>query len=454
MLYALLLKCSGGVILRRALGTAAAAAVVAAVVLLMMSGSSFPPGPFELPGATAEPTGPPGPGGGSGPGFGGNGGSQFQPPGWPQAGPGYSGGNYPAPPQGNGIDINNPGAAPEYSAAPQYPQQQQPYPTRQAPVHGTMPPNYDAPPGQIQQQPAQPPPTQQPSPPSAQQQPNTPPQQQQQQQPAQQDPPQQSDSDSEQDQAARELQRRCEDMAQLLGIIEQVMTLPANVPSGDLRNGPGRSVGGGIGACGLCPPQQGPQQGDLAERPIRPRPTTIRPRPIEDPNFDQTTAPAQDSPFDEDYCSPARNGGSNLCRNVVKVCFAKGGLEPTVGSELRNERALYLSEAESLRKANGGTLTRRSTKALENRKRSETRLQRKLHPELYEGTGKVPGHMPDLTWAPGSKALDEGRKILPMDASLNASIGEQANRYPIGFVAEQFVAGTWITDFNGAQTCM
>ncbi|WP_141868292.1 matrixin family metalloprotease [Arthrobacter sp. SLBN-53] len=96
-----------------------------------------------LPGATAEPTGPGGPTG-PGPGNGTGGGSQFQPPGLPQGGPGYSGGNYPAPPQGNGIDINNPSAAPEYSQAPQYPQQQND-PSRQPPVHGTQPPDYDAP---------------------------------------------------------------------------------------------------------------------------------------------------------------------------------------------------------------------------------------------------------------------------------------------------------------------
>ncbi|MGN7778862.1 hypothetical protein ACTJJE_05000 [Mycolicibacterium sp. 22603] len=110
-------------------------------------------GVSALPGATAEPapTGPTGPGGGFGGGSGG--GQQFQPPGGPQAGPGYSGGNIPAPPQGNGIDINNPPAAqaPEYSQAPQYPQQQT-YPQRQQPVHGTQPPNYDAP---LQQQPSQ-----------------------------------------------------------------------------------------------------------------------------------------------------------------------------------------------------------------------------------------------------------------------------------------------------------
>ncbi|MBU8820349.1 hypothetical protein KL864_31195 [Mycolicibacterium goodii] len=112
-------------------------AVLAATVMVTANDAQLP-GAFTMPGATAEPTGPGGP---TGPGFGNGGGSQFQPPGWPQAGPGYSGGNYPAPPQGNGIDINNPSAshaAPEQSGAAQYPQQ-----TREQPVHGTQPPDYD-----------------------------------------------------------------------------------------------------------------------------------------------------------------------------------------------------------------------------------------------------------------------------------------------------------------------
>jgi hypothetical protein len=230
------------------------------------------------------------------------------------------------------------------------------------------------------------------------------------------------------------------------------MVLPASLPSGGVLSGPGRDVTGGIGACGICLPQQGPQP--FPEKPgPRPRPT-IQPRPIEDPNFDQTADTAEESPFPEDYCTPERNGGSNLCRNVVKVCFIKGQPEPAIGSELWNERALYLQHANQLREANGGTLTRRSTRGLESRRNNETKLQRQLHPELYDGTGKDPGHMPDLTWAPDTIDLDLDRDILPMDAVLNKSIGAQAGRYPRGFVAEEFVGGTWITDFNGNKTCI
>ncbi len=94
-----------------------------------------------LPGATADPTGPTGGPGGDG-GF--NGG-QFQPPGMPSPPGGYDGGSYPPPGQSDyGVDINSPSAqAPEYSQAPQHPQQS--YPQRQQPVHGTQPPDYDQP---------------------------------------------------------------------------------------------------------------------------------------------------------------------------------------------------------------------------------------------------------------------------------------------------------------------
>lgn len=74
--------------------------------------------------------------------------------------------------------------------------------------------------------------------------------------------------------------------------------------------------------------------------------------------------------------------------------------------------------------------------------RSPREGERARHPELYEGTGKDPGHMPDLTWAPDSGDLDLDRDILPMDAALNKSIGAQAGRYPRGFVVEECVGGT------------
>jgi len=122
---------------RRLLAVASALALLAAV--LTVTATEQPTTMMTLPAATADPTGPTGgPGGDAG---GANGG-QFQPPGMPNAHGGDNGGNYPAPPQGDGIDINNPSAAPEYSQAPQYTGTA---PTGQQPVHGTQPPDYDAP---------------------------------------------------------------------------------------------------------------------------------------------------------------------------------------------------------------------------------------------------------------------------------------------------------------------
>ena len=411
---------------RRTMATVAIVAVMASAVTVTTSNSPLP-GVVALPGATADPTGPTGP---TGPGGNTGGGGQFQPPGAPQPGQDYGGGNYPAPPQGNGIDINNPTAQPSSNPGTN----QQTGPTGRVPVHGTQPPNYDLPAQQPQPQ------VQQPA-------------EAQQEEPTGHQPEPPGSPDTPESQQLRVLQEHCEQISQQLGITDAVMVLPANLPSGDLQNGPGRIVGGGVGACGVCPPQSPPQIGDQPQVPKKT--ITVRPRPRQEPRPETTDeADTDESPFPDDYCTPARNAGSSLCRNVVKVCFIKGQPEPAIGSELWNERALYLSEANKLRKLNGGTLTRRSTKGLESRRNDETRAQRALHPDLYAGTGKVPGHMPDLTWAPDSAKLDLGRQILPMDSSLNASIGPQALRYPLGFVAEEFVGGTWVTDFSGAQTCM
>ncbi|WGI34509.1 hypothetical protein [Mycolicibacterium aubagnense] len=101
-----------------------------------------------LPGATAQPSVP---GGGSG-GSGGNGGGPpfpLQPPAMPDAPAPFNGGSYPAPYQGNGIDINNPAEQPA-QAAQQQPNSQQSNPQQLQPANGQQPPDYDAP---LQQQP-------------------------------------------------------------------------------------------------------------------------------------------------------------------------------------------------------------------------------------------------------------------------------------------------------------
>lgn len=100
-----------------------------------------------LPGATAQPSVP---GGGSS-GSGGNGGGPpfpMQPPAMPDAPAPYNGGSYPAPYQGNGIDINNPGDQP--AQVSQQPNGEQANSQQLQPANGQQPPNYDQP---VQQQP-------------------------------------------------------------------------------------------------------------------------------------------------------------------------------------------------------------------------------------------------------------------------------------------------------------
>ncbi|WP_155944025.1 hypothetical protein [Mycobacterium sp. 360MFTsu5.1] len=129
-----------------------------------------------LPGATAQPSIP---GGGSG-GSGGDGGGPpfpMQPPAMPDAPAPYNGGSYPAPYQGNGIDINNPAEQP--AQAPQQQSNSQQSNSQQLqPANGQQPPDYDQP---LQQ------PSQQPQP-----------SQQSEQQPAEQEQQQEPSSDQEQ----------------------------------------------------------------------------------------------------------------------------------------------------------------------------------------------------------------------------------------------------------------
>lgn len=89
-----------------------------------------------VPGATAEPTGPPSPGGMTD-----GGGSQFQPPQMPGQPPEYQGGNQPPLNQDNGISIHNSGA-PQAGQQPGQQGGQQSQEGWQTPQHGSQPPDY------------------------------------------------------------------------------------------------------------------------------------------------------------------------------------------------------------------------------------------------------------------------------------------------------------------------
>ncbi len=144
-----------------------------------------------LPGATAQPSVP----GGGGSGSGGNGGAPpfpMQPPAMPDAPAPFNGGSYPAPYQGNGININNPAEQPA-QVPQQQPNSQQTNPQQLQPANGQQPPDYDAP-----LQTAQPQPNHQAPQSITQQTPQVQPTQQQEQ--PQQEQPQQQDQNQQQQQ--------------------------------------------------------------------------------------------------------------------------------------------------------------------------------------------------------------------------------------------------------------
>ena len=61
-----------------------------------------------------------------------------------------------------------------------------------------------------------------------------------------------------------------------------------------------------------------------------------------------------------------------------------------------------------------------------------TRKERREHPEKYKGNDV--GHIPDTTWT--GKAVSP--EVMPMDSSLNRSLGAQALKYEIGYKPTSF----------------
>ncbi|WP_346408955.1 hypothetical protein [Mycolicibacterium cosmeticum] len=374
-----------------------------------------------LPGATADPTGPTGGPGGDG-GF--NGG-QFQPPGMPSPPSGYNGGSYPSPGQSDyGVDINSSTVEPRLESG------LDPPPARsgqQQPVHGIQPPDYDQP---LQTAPEQLP--RQTEPPSRE----TPAPRQ----------PQGTVDDAEQ-QALRKLQQHCQDLADQLGIADPVLVMPDSMPSGGLQGGPGRDLIGGPGTCTLCPIQPGPNQ------PGVPRPVLGRPRlPIPLPTLNPTSEPPGETsnPVEQRACDAVEQS-TNRCHGPVAVCYQQAITGPPP-SDVAQERTDYINNANQLILRNGGPLVRRPrTPDLASQGRRDVDAARAAAkrlaeaggpPDPYNGTGKVGGHTPDLTWGAAGDA-DLLRKVIPMDGALNSSIGRQNLQYPIGYQASIFVEGYW-----------
>lgn len=254
--------------LRRSLAVIAIAAVLVGGIKIGTEPTSL--GILGLPGATADPTGPPMPtGGGMGPG--GMNGGQFVPPNQPPSMPDYQGGiNQPPLNQDSGVSIYNTGSPGAQQVSPQQPQQgQQP---GQRAAHGDPMPNYETA-TPFTQGPGKPNPNYQPP------QQNSPqPQQGSQQQPQQQQQPnQQQQPENKQDQDTQQLnerQQKCQGVAQSTGIdLNTGEALSAGLDllsmatdgAGSLLDGPSRgridprlapdpgpvAPGGG---CSICPP--------------------------------------------------------------------------------------------------------------------------------------------------------------------------------------------------------
>ena len=74
-------------------------------------------------------------------------------------------------------------------------------------------------------------------------------------------------------------------------------------------------------------------------------------------------------------------------------------------------------------------------------KTSFLRDLRSVNPEEYQRyMGKDAGHVPDTTWS----GVATTGNWMPLTASVNRSIGSQAQSYPYGYRARCFISGTWI----------
>lgn len=388
----------------------------------------------------ADPTG--GPTGGPGGPDGMNGGA-FQPPGLPPQMPDYQGGNnLPPLDQNSGISIYN-------SGNPQAPQQvpgqqggQQPQQGWDQPAHGTQPPNYSTAPGYTQS-PGKPNPDYQAPQQSSPQQGQQSPQQGQQQQPNQSEQQHQPEQQQEQqDQGDQQRQQRCEAMSQQMDQITQTAGEVADVAQkvGDvaeivLPKGGGGSLGpdgerspGRLPVeplqCGDCPPDRQPQN-PLCKAIPNAAAKQVCEGFIDDwmENF-------------EDKCEI----GKPNCMGKVAICLPRDIVNPSEFT--KKGLQAYIDGGNDLIKRNeklGGMVIKRSTKGMQGRKDADKdRAILRYGADAFKD--KAPGHIPDLTWM-GTE--DDDRDVIPMDKSLNWSIGGQSNRFKENYQATEFVQGFW-----------
>jgi len=424
---------------------AMAAGTVQVATLHTSPGSGF----STLATVGAEPTGPPGPTGGMTDG----GGSQFQPPGLPPQMPDYQGGNnLPPLDQNSGISIYNSGAPQAGQQAGGQQGAQQPQQGWDQPAHGTQMPDYSTAPGYTQgpgkpnpdyQAPQQSSPQQgQQSPQQGQQQQQQSPQQSQQQQ--QNQPQQQQQDQDQQDQGDQQRQQRCQAMSQQMDQLTDTAGQVADVAQkvGDAADEvlpKPKGGGGSLGPdgerspgrlpiepleCTDCPPDRKPQN------PLCKLVPNLGAKEVCEGFIDDWMENF------EDKCEV----GKPNCMGKVAICLPRDIVNPSEFT--KKGLQAYIDGGNDLIKRNeklGGMVIKRSTKGMQGRKDADKdRAILRYGADAFKD--KAPGHIPDLTWM-GTE--DDDRDVIPMDKSLNWSIGGQSNRFKENFQATEFVQGFW-----------
>ncbi|QTI71281.1 hypothetical protein [Gordonia polyisoprenivorans] len=122
------------------------------------------------------------------------------------------------------------------------------------------------------------------------------------------------------------------------------------------------------------------------------------------------------------------------CEGVVAVCTPQGN----DSGEYRAEVLQYIVGANANIPA-GGYLTRIGNPRVGTGEARARAAERAAHPDLYPNASIEAGHVPDLTWAGATQY-----PFMPMHKSVNAAIGNQATKYPVGYRARLFVKGVWV----------
>ncbi|WP_069164079.1 hypothetical protein [Nocardia altamirensis] len=152
---------------------------------------------------------------------------------------------------------------------------------------------------------------------------------------------------------------------------------------------------------------------------------------------------------------------SKDCEGLVAVCLPSprskrlpATLSPVQLRNLKEQRDKYIDAANDLTYANPGSpLTRKKLteadeilvdRARERKRNSDraTYYPPKVDTDVYPSGTIHAGHLPDTTWSGNPDPLP--KFWLPMDGSLNSSIGSQAEKYPENYKARAFVPGEWI----------